>query len=249
MILRMMFSRKWILATLLVVVGAGVCIRLGIWQLDRLDQRRGFNAHYLEMIALPPLSITADSVDDLTTMEYRHVTFTGEYDFTNQIAIRNQYNADTYGYHLITPLLLKDGGPAILVDRGWVPPDNDPAQWRAYDESGTITATGILRSSRVEADFGGLTDPALPPGETRAIWNQPNISEIAKQLPYPVMPAYVQLDLDPARAQLPYRYQPEVEITEGPHMGYALQWFTFAIILAGGYPFFLRKQASLETAK
>ena len=29
---------------------------------------------------------------------------------------------------------------------------------------------------------------------------------------------------------LPYRIEPEVDLSEGPHMGYALQWFAFAII-------------------
>jgi surfeit locus 1 family protein len=40
----------------------------------------------------------------------------------------------------------------------------------------------------------------------------------------------------------PIPYQPAIELTEGPHFGYALQWFTFATILLVGYPFYLRKQ-------
>ena len=46
-----MFSRAWILATLLVFAGTAFCIRMGIWQLDRLEQRRAFNAQVISMRA------------------------------------------------------------------------------------------------------------------------------------------------------------------------------------------------------
>jgi surfeit locus 1 family protein len=41
---------------------------------------------------------------------------------------------------------------------------------------------------------------------------------------------------------LPYRTQPKLELSEGPHMGYAMQWFTFAALLGIGYPFFIKRQ-------
>ena len=50
-----MFSRKWIITTGLVVIAAVVCARLGIWQLDRLAQRRMFNSHVYAMRALPAI--------------------------------------------------------------------------------------------------------------------------------------------------------------------------------------------------
>ncbi len=50
-----MFSRRWFLATILVVVGVAVNIRLGIWQLDRLEQRRAFNTRVLAQINQPLL--------------------------------------------------------------------------------------------------------------------------------------------------------------------------------------------------
>ncbi|HEY6075028.1 MAG TPA: SURF1 family cytochrome oxidase biogenesis protein, partial [Anaerolineales bacterium] len=61
-----MFSRKWILTTLLVFAGAALCARLGIWQLDRLAQRRVFNAHYISVRAKPPLDINQSLSQDLS---------------------------------------------------------------------------------------------------------------------------------------------------------------------------------------
>jgi surfeit locus 1 family protein len=240
------FSRQWILTTVLVVIAAAVCVRLGIWQLDRLAQRRAFNAHVLAMRALPPLDLNASTPADLTSMEYRAVQVHGKYDFEHQVALRNQYYGDQYGFHLLTPLLLDDGR-AILIDRGWIPADgNDsPAAWRAYDEPGEVTLKGILRLGRARPDIGGVPDPTLSPGQTRLdFWNSVNLDRIAAQIPYPLLPVYVQPDVDVADSTPPIPFQPEIEISEGPHLGYAFQWFTFAAILLLGYPFYLRKSGA-----
>jgi hypothetical protein len=76
-----MFSRRWILATLLVIAAMAVMVRLGIWQLDRLEKRRIFNARVLAQVNQPPLLLTGQALDaDLASMEYRPVIVEGEYD-------------------------------------------------------------------------------------------------------------------------------------------------------------------------
>ena len=114
-----MFSRKWILTTVLVLLGSALCFRLGVWQLDRLAQRREFNAHVTEMWSLELLSLDAQRTAGLSEMEFRAVRVSGTFDFANQVALRNQYHDGELGYHLLTPLMLADG-LAVLVDRGWV---------------------------------------------------------------------------------------------------------------------------------
>ncbi len=202
-----MFKRKWLLATLLVLAGTALCVRLGIWQLDRLAQRRAFN-HQVE----------------------------------NQIALRNQYNGSQYGYHLMTPFLFEAG--AVLVDRGWIPADNNsaPAEWRKYDEAGNIKLAGQIRLGETKPAFGGVADTLPQNGTKLELWNNADLTHIASQLPYPVLPVYIQPNVDVNDTQPPIPYQPAVDLTEGPHLGYAFQWFTFATILFVGYPFYLRKQ-------
>lgn len=238
-----MFSRKWMFTTLLVILGTAVCVRLGIWQLDRLEQRRAFNAHYLAMTAMSPLDLNSVPQVDLTTMEYRPVTVTGTFDFQNQVALRNRYHDHQYGYHLLTPLILSNG-TAILVERGWIPAEGNatPADWRKYDRAGEQTIRGIIRLGQTRPDLGGVPDPPLAEGQTRLdFWNIVNLERIALQTPYPLLPVFIQPDSDETLSTPPYPSQPNIEITEGPHFGYALQWFTFASILFLGYPFYLRK--------
>lgn len=254
-----MFSRKWLLATLLVLFGTALCVRLGIWQLDRLAQRRVFNAQVITMRAMPMLDLnqagasTALSADDVAGMEWRAVKVTGKYDFENQIAIRNQYNGSEYGYHLITPLLFSDAstalsanGRAVLVDRGWIPAEGNaaPADWRKYDEPGAVTLEGQIRLGQTKPAFGGVADALPVNGERLDAWNNLDLVRISKQNPYPLLPIYVQPNADANDSEPPIPFQPEVDLTEGSHFGYALQWFSFAIILFVGYPFFLKKQES-----
>jgi surfeit locus 1 family protein len=239
-----MFSRQWLLTTFLVILGGVVCVRLGIWQLDRLEQRRAFNAHFTEMQSVAPIDVNADIPDDITELEYRHVKVTGTYDFANQVALRNQYHKSEYGYHLLTPMILDDG-PAVLVDRGWVPADGNasPEGWSRYDESGRVEVQGVMRLGPDKPDVGGIPDPTLAPGQTRLdYWNFANLERISQQMPYPILPVYIQPNVNPEDVTPPIPYQPEIELTEGPHFGYALQWFTFATILVLGYPFYIRRQ-------
>jgi surfeit locus 1 family protein len=219
-----------------------VMIRLGIWQLDRLEQRRAFNAQVEAARAGMALDLNEDPPADIQKMEWRAVRFAGAYDFENQVAIRNQYYAGQYGYHLMTPLL--SGGTAVLVDRGWIPADGNstPEDWRQYDVPGEVTVAGQIRLGQGKPAFGGIEDAPPADGSKLEVWNNADLEQIARQLPYPILPVYIQEQPDPSDTQPPIPFQPELELTEGSHFGYALQWFTFAAILFLGYPFFIRKQ-------
>ncbi len=235
---------KWFLSLLLILAGSALCVRLGFWQLDRLAQKRAENAHYLAVSALPPLNLTAAPAEDLTGMEYRRVTASGQYDFEHQIALRNHYRDTEWGYRLLTPLILSDGA-AILVERGWIPAAGNasPTDWRRYDQPGIITVSGILRLGRSQPEIGGVPDPTLAPGQTRLdFWNIVTLERLALQTPTRLLPAYLQPDPDETRSAPPYPAQEQYEVTERNHFSYALQWFSFAALLFFGGPLFLYRQ-------
>ena len=253
MLLLKMFQRKWLILTLLVFAGTALCIRLGIWQLDRLEQRRAFNSQVLSARAQPILDLNKEQPPNIEEMEWRSVKVTGDYDFANQVAVRNQYYGNEYGYHIFTPLQFgpstHPGGQsgqalAIFVDRGWIPAEGNssPQDWRKYDENETVNVEGQIRLGQAKPAIGGVADPLPETGAKLEIWNNADLSRIADQMPYSVLPVYVQPAVDTADTEPPIPSQPVVELTEGPHFGYALQWFTFAAILFLGYPFYLRKQ-------
>jgi len=247
MLLPKFLSRRWWLATLIVIAGTLVLIRLGIWQLDRLAQRRAFNAQVVSARSQPVLDLNQKQPQNIQEMEWRPVQFDGEYDFANQVALRNQYFGTQYGYHLLTPL--RSQGTAVLVDRGWIPADGNaaPQDWRRYDEAGAVTVAGQIRLGQTKPALGGVADALPAYGSRLEVWNNADVQQIAGQLPYPILPIYIQPSPDAADTDPPIPYQPEVDLTEGPHLGYAMQWFTFAAILFLGYPYYVRKQESKAT--
>jgi len=247
-IVKKMFSREWGLTTLLVILGAGLCIRLGIWQLDRLEQRKAFNSHVQAMWNSPPIILAKDSLtDSLVEMEYRSIIASGEYDFSNQVALRNQYYQDLYGYHLLTPLVIGQG-IAVVVDRGWIPSEKNeqPENWQIYNTERQVEISGIIRVGQVKPDLGGRPDPTLSPGQVGLdYWNNVNLERLDQQMPYELLDIYIQLDFEEGSDSFPIPYQPEIELTEGPHLGYAGQWFVFATLLFAGYPYLIRKRENL----
>ena len=245
--LKRLLTFRWIITTLLVIAGVGVLIRLGIWQLDRLEWRRAFNTRVTAQMTAPALDLNASQpVEDLYDMEYRNVTVTGRYDFSQEVLLRNQVWDNRLGFHVLTPLQGAGTVWYVLVERGWIPFE-DAADREKYYEPGMVAVQGMIRRSLEKPDFGGVPDPTLAPGETRLdAWNVVNVPRITAQSGLKLLPIYIDQAPDTAWTNLPYRSLPEIEISEGPHQGYALQWFTFATILGLGYPFFVRRQLNRQ---
>lgn len=243
-VFRSMFTRRWILTTLLAVAACAVMARLGIWQLDRLEQRRAFNARVLEQQAAPELALDATTLElDLPAMEYRQVSVAGQYDPSGEVALRNQAHEGVLGYRLLTPLIIEGTGTAVLVNRGFVAAAGyTPGDGQTYAVRGRVEVLGVIRRSQDEADFGSRTDPTPLPGEKLLVWNLVNVSAIAAQIDAPLLGVYIQEIPSGVVQGYPLPEAPDLELTEGPHLGYAIQWFLFAAVLALGYPFFVRRE-------
>ena len=244
-----LFRRPWILVTILVLLAVAVMMRLGIWQLDRLAGRRAFNAQVLSQIDEPTLPLTESVISsDLETLEFRTVQATGEYDLANALVLGNQVWEDQLGVHLLTPLKLANSDAVILVDRGWIPfEDWQNRNLAAYAEPGTVTIEGMFRVSQSKLGLRDCLDETA--GETPfQVWCF-DLAGIAEYLPYELLPVYVIQAPVGEQSAPPYRYIPQIEISEGPHLSYAIQWFTFSAILLIGYPFFVRREMQARARK
>ena len=243
--LERLFSRQWWKSTILVIAAAAVMVWLGFWQLDRLEQRKAFNARVAAQLAESPLELTNQNLDlDLFNMEYRSAVVSGEFDHERQVVLRNQDWQGRLGVHLLTPLVISGGEKAILVDRGWVPyEDFTGDNLSQYDDPGLVEVEGTIRRSQSKPLIGGRADQAPGPGEDPLkAWYWINIDDISGQFPYELLPVYQVSSPDLIEEQMPYRREEELDLSEGSHLGYAFQWFTFAAILGIGYPIYVRKE-------
>jgi len=249
--MRMLLTPRWLITTLLVVAAVGVMARLGVWQLDRLAERRAFNARVQAQIDSPPLDLNRPfSASDPYDMEYRQVVARGVYDHTQEIVLRNQVRENQPGYHVLTPLRLENSRSVVLVNRGFLDLEQGkPEQRAAFAVSGQVEVRGMLKRPHVPRFFG-VPDPTLIPGQTRLdAWNAVNLERIEQQVDGLLLPVFILAAPDPVHPGPPYAQPEQPDLTEGSHMGYAVQWFSFAAILGLGYPFFIRNQlASREKA-
>lgn len=240
----LLFSRRWLLSTLLVLAAATVMARLGIWQLDRLEARRAFNARVVDQVNTPPLHLDADLLDlDLYAMEYRQVVVTGEYLPQDEIVLRNQVWGGQLGMTLFTPLRIEGSNQAILVERGWIPTEKVDRQSRAvYQQPGTVTVAGVLRRAETDFDLNRRLhpDPTFSPNQDRLdVWNNLDLERLSSQMDVPLLPVYLQRAPEPGQDAPPLIAFTEPDLTEGPHLGYAGQWFLFALVLLAGYPIYV----------
>jgi surfeit locus 1 family protein len=218
-----------------------VLARLGFWQLDRLEQRRAFNAQLLQALESPPLDLTREElVGDFESMKNRDVVVQGEFDISRQIILKLQNRAGQPGVHLVSPLLIEGTGNAVLVDRGWIPEsESGPEADSKFSEPGPVTVYGFVALSQT------LSRPApedsLPSGPQRE-WYRVDIEAIQSQMPYELMPFYVtQSPGEDGDDELPFRDEREIDLSEGSHLGYAIQWFIFSATLGIIYIVYLGK--------
>lgn len=222
------------------ILVAGVCIFAGMWQLERLDQRRAFNGQVRANMSAPVQPAQAiippgGSLDE--ALQWRRVSFSGGYDLANQILIRGRYFQGRYGYEVVTPLVGEK--VALLVDRGWVPAGESATDVPDVPNPpvGPVTVVGRLRAKDTNLGPQGAII-GLP---TRAA-NLIDPAAIAKELPYPVLAGYVEL-IEQTPTQSSPQPRPAPELSEGPHLAYAVQWFFFALLALVAPGVFLRTRS------
>ena len=237
--------RRWIFFGLAVVVGL-VCIRLGIWQLDRLAQRRALNAAARAHLDLPAVALPED-LGPSEDLAYRHATARGTFDGSHEIYLTSRPLDGIAGVHVVTPLLLGEGGPALLVDRGWIADEDYRAgSGQTWSTDGPAEVGGMLLPSQHEPALGFLADRIPAVGEPPLTeWRAMFIPGIRQQVPYPILDVYLAQE-SPAPWPNAPAPAPELDLSEGPHLGYAVQWFAFAAIALVGGIFWLRRNPGAD---
>jgi surfeit locus 1 family protein len=225
--------RGWLLAALIGAMTLTM-VGLGFWQLDRMRQRQAQNDHITTRLSAAPIDLNEAPASNLP--EYQPVRLRGTYDFSQEIVLRNRARQGSPGVHVLTPLRLAGSEQAVLVDRGWIPYDQaEPADRAEYQwPAGEITIEGIVRPPQTRESAFLPADPTLSPDLPRVdAWFRVDLAQIQDQVPYPLRPYYVEAGpgADPQRLPLAGY---EVDLSPGPHLGYAIQWFAFAAILAVG---------------
>jgi surfeit locus 1 family protein len=226
----MELTRSGVLGTIVVFVVVAVCIRLGFWQLDRREQRLERNEAIAERLATDPIPLAATPADTAGLVN-RPARVRGWYDHDLSFALIGRSHMGSPGVYVFTPLRLDDG--AILVNRGWVP----------APDAATVDLSAIQRPPEPEPEVAGVL-LAFPDIRTNAVdegfrarWFRLDGHAIRAAYPYAIAPVYLQATVreggaGEGLAPLPLGLP---ELDAGPHLSYAVQWFSFAAIFLIGW--------------
>jgi cytochrome oxidase assembly protein ShyY1 len=249
-------SGRWVPIVVFALVMAVGCVLLARWQWSRLDDRRVANAAITANENQPPVApdgLAAAGADTpADDVQWRSVTTTGEYLPDGQRLVRQRPFNGANGYYVLAPLDTgaRDRPPAVLwIVRGWIPAGPDARTPSQVPElpTGVVTVTGRARPWEPPVDETGL-----PSNQIQRIGPDALNSAVAA----PSYPFWVQAaSEDPAPDDAPARL-PEPKLTEGPHLGYAVQWVMFSLgALVGGFvlirrqrEYFAEDQAALARA-
>lgn len=223
---------KSVVAVVAIVVMAGVCVRLGFWQLSRREAKQAENARRIEALAAAPMPAGSELLEAQAPPALK-LRVRGRYDETRQILLSARSHEGSPGVHVVTPLRFDDGAGAVLVNRGWLHAgDAATADPLEHPESGPQTVTGIATTM-------GRGMPGAPWRELRedsvSIWSARllDADSVAARFPYPVAAVVLaQLPGEDVPAA-PARVEPR-PLDETMHVSYAVQWFLFATILVAG---------------
>lgn len=231
------WTPRWVLSHVLVAVLVVVMVLLGLWQLRRLDQRQDANALIEARMAAAaaPFDDTVPAADP-EAAEFRRVTLAGEFDPDGEVFVANRNIDGQPGSWVLTPLV-REGGSTVVVNRGFLPRavvlDSDLAEYRA--PTGPVAVEGLVQNSADSGNAGQTGELETPELSVADLELMQEITGLE------LAPVYVQaLTITPAPTSLPSTLPPP-ELSEGPHLAYAVQWFVFTTIAVIGYGLVLRR--------
>jgi surfeit locus 1 family protein len=213
--------------TLVVVVLLPVLVGLGLWQLQRAEEKRQIAAEF-EAGAQP---VTVQDPGALRALgelpRFQVVRLSGRYVPGRQFLLDNMTDGGAAGYRVLTPFEAEGSDVWVIVDRGWVARGFDGTLPDVTVEDGLRSVEGRTnRLPRPGLELAG--SPAVEGGWPRVV-QFPRLGDLEAILGRPLAGAVVLLD-PAAEDGFLRRWQP-IEFGPERHVGYAVQWFALAATL------------------
>lgn len=236
---RLLLRPGWIVFSVFTVLLLAAFVALGMWQLRRLEERRfdsRITAARLEREPLPLADFLAGAgtTDDPGHYRYTAVSAVGNFLEEGTVEVRSQVHQGVDGVHVVHPFVLEDGR-AALVNIGWFPSGAARPPASGLYGAGRVEITGLIRASQPRPALGRTE----PEGTLQRV-SRIDIPRLDRQVGAPLLPFWIQLTApdDPQALPVPV---PLPDLGDGPHLAYAIQWFSFGAVLAGGYGALLRR--------
>lgn len=226
--MRLRFAPRWYWV-LLTAALLPVFLALGNWQWQRGQQRQ---AQWQEFARGADAPIEANAQTLARLPRYTHVRVGGRLDAARQFLLENISHNGAPGYQVLTVLELAEGSK-LLVNRGWLPFGGFREQLPEVGlpaEAGadSLTLTGRLADLPVAGLPSGRAAPATA-GDWPRLASFPTLEQLQAAYGAPLLPAVLLLDADSGPGYLRDWQAPG--LAPERHIGYAVQWWAFALLL------------------
>jgi len=206
-------------------------INFGLWQYGKAQTKKEIQERYQQSsnnTALKfPVNMLSLNADDITEWAYKRVTVTGQYVPDYAFLLDNQVENTRAGYHVITPLKIEGTSRYVLVNRGWIPGNASHADVPMVNtptESVEVEGQVWVPSKK----FFTLESKNETSETWKAVWQNMDMAQYKKAVPFVVSPLLIKLDAESDAGGFVRNWQVPVKRI-ATHLGYAFQWFGFAI--------------------
>lgn len=229
--------------TIATVVVMAICIQLGFWQYNKAQQKIALQQQIEQGLAVQPVRLP-EVVDDVENWRYKRVQFEGEYIPKYQILLDNRVNDNVVGYHVLTPMKVDGSQAYVFVNRGWIA--------GSLNREVPVVETPVGKQTlQGDIDFPlkkvfTLEGPAVKNKTWQSVWQHMNMQRYQDAVPFEVKPYIVRLEAGSEGGGFRRNWPiPKDRITV--HLGYAYQWFGFALTLFVIYIVLNLKSVNKET--
>lgn len=217
--------RRMIIPALFGLLGTGILVSLGLWQLDRAEQKAALIAEMETRIFDAPIALPG--VPEVVAHRYLPVRAEGRF-LPEHVFVLSAQRAQGPGFHVVQAFQTEDGR-RILVERGFL-----PESARAQLSLDVGTEAQLIGNLHWPRDINRHTPDY---DATRNLAFGRDVDELANLLDTEPLLMVLRAAL-PEAAQITPVPVHDVSIPD-PHLGYAVQWFLMAMAWAGMTVFFL----------
>jgi cytochrome oxidase assembly protein ShyY1 len=216
----------WVALAVVVIAFTYLCFSvLAPWQLGKNTKTSRENNQIQQSLTTAPVTVKTllpQQDSSAPDAQWRRVTATGHYLADKQLLVRLRVADGDPALEVLAPFIV-DGGPNVLVDRGYVRPEQGSRLPRiAPPPHDTVTITARLRDSERPV----LDKKSFISDGVRQVYSI-DIGQIATLTGVPLAGSYLQL-VDNQPGGLGVIGLPHLDA--GPFLSYGIQWITFGVI-------------------
>lgn len=216
---------------------AAITARLGVWQLDRAEQKLALQNAVDVRRDLPPLrqSELARTETALADQVHRQIELRGHWQPEHTLFLENRQMGGRPGFFVITPLTLEDG-TSVIVQRGWTA--RDPYD-RTQVHAPSLPQGEVVVSGRIAPPPARLFEfDSVEEGPIRQNLDIGSFGRETRLVLRPLSVLQVSDDADPSGSPALLRDWPKPAADVHKHYGYAFQWFALSALTILLYAWF-----------